>query len=783
MNDLNESIVGYNTYASSSANGGEGWSPIGNSTNPFRGNLDGQNHTISGIYISRSGDDYQGLFGYIGDDGVVAHLAVENVNITGNDYVGGLAGYNNGTVSYVYSKGIVSGSSYVGGLVGSDLSLLSYSYSTVDVSGTDYVGGLLGSATGSIVNNTYSAGSVSGSSDVGGLIGSSTGSVITASFYDTNTSGQNDTTKGTPKTTVEMMTHSTFASSGWNILYISGSVGHYPKLAFEDGGISENWFVTQAPTEIYTWYDLYEIHLHPEYTYIYKLMNNIGSGTSGYDTYASALANGGSGWTSIGNSTNKFNGIFDGQGYNISDLYINRGGETYLGLFGYVNLGAVVKNLNVENVSVVGNQLTAGIAGYNMGNIYACHASGVATASQRVGLITGEQHNLGVINETSATGNVTTSGSSASVFCGLNRGKIYNSYVWIGSVTGGNYMGGLVGYNYGMINNSYSLAYVGAGSFTGGLVGRKDASSLVYDSVYDTDTSTMVDNDGRGVPKTTEEMQTITTFTDIGWDIVLIGNHNGSKDIALWFIDNSTDYPKLWYEYLDIYPPIIYVESPVNTTYTSLSIPLAFNLNEIGYTWYSLNGGANTTATNTSLTVQIGQNHIVLWANDTDGNENYTETYFFVDDSSPNITIYLPQSVTYSILENVYWNVSAFDVLTNVSSICLSTDDNLTYPTCVYSTNWFTGYSTSMSEGSHTWYFRANDTTGNYVYESVTFNALFLNNVEGQLAEAGAGLGSFLSQITNPVVEIMLGLGIISGVLVILYGLVGAFRNVFTRFL
>ena len=54
----------------------------------------------------------------------------------------------------------------------------------------------------------------------------------------------------------------------------------------------------------------------------------------------------------IGNNTpttNRFMGSFNGNGYNITDLYINRSGNTYVGLFGFTN-GA---NKNFVNVGLV----------------------------------------------------------------------------------------------------------------------------------------------------------------------------------------------------------------------------------------------------------------------------------------------------------------------------------------------------------------------------------------------------------------------------------------------
>ena len=53
----------------------------------------------------------------------------------------------------------------------------------------------------------------------------------------------------------------------------------------------------------------------------------------------------------------------------------------------------------------------------------------------------------------------------------------------------------------------------------------------------------------------------------------------------------------------------------------------------------------------------------------------------------------------------------------------------------------------------------------------------FWDSVDSPLVESGYGLGSFLTAITNPVVNIVLGLGIVGGILAVLYGLSGAIKR------
>jgi len=142
----------------------------------FPGVFDGNSHIIFSLEINDSGagNDYIGLFGYVGIDGQVLNLAVEDVNIKGDDYVGGLIGWSDlGTASNCYSTGSISGFNYVGRLVGYNHGSVTNCYSSGLVSGTgDYIGGLIGWNEFGIVYSCYSRGLVSGTGNyIGGLIG------------------------------------------------------------------------------------------------------------------------------------------------------------------------------------------------------------------------------------------------------------------------------------------------------------------------------------------------------------------------------------------------------------------------------------------------------------------------------------------------------------------------------------------------------------------------------------------------------------------------------------
>ena len=108
----------YNDDTNDDRDNGAGWLPIGSLSSAFTGVFDGRGYAIANLYISRDAAEYVGLFGYIGRGGEVRNLGLAGVDITDRyyftnqdlrKYVGGLAGYNNGTISASYTTGTVSG--------------------------------------------------------------------------------------------------------------------------------------------------------------------------------------------------------------------------------------------------------------------------------------------------------------------------------------------------------------------------------------------------------------------------------------------------------------------------------------------------------------------------------------------------------------------------------------------------------------------------------------------------------------------------------------------------
>ena len=148
----------------------DGWQPIGDSVSMlFSATFNGNGYTIANLMSNRSSTDGVGLFGYAGGRSEIANLGLLNVDISGRNTVGGLAGSNIGTITNSYATGtILRSSSSVGGLAGNNSGNIMNSCATSTVSGAgDRIGGLVGNNSGTLTNSC-AIGSVSGNASVGG---------------------------------------------------------------------------------------------------------------------------------------------------------------------------------------------------------------------------------------------------------------------------------------------------------------------------------------------------------------------------------------------------------------------------------------------------------------------------------------------------------------------------------------------------------------------------------------------------------------------------------------
>lgn len=188
LNDLSISCTLTHDITLPTVSEGESnWTPIGDYKNPYTGTFNGGGHTITGLTVDQKETDNVGLIGYLGSDGKVQNLTLENVNLNGNLYVGGVVGYsNNGTVTACTVSGSINGKDYVGGIVGSNyLGTVTACYNTSStVNGSYLVGGVVGQNNKGIVTACYNAsGSIYGKVTVGGVVGDNYTGTVTACYW------------------------------------------------------------------------------------------------------------------------------------------------------------------------------------------------------------------------------------------------------------------------------------------------------------------------------------------------------------------------------------------------------------------------------------------------------------------------------------------------------------------------------------------------------------------------------------------------------------------------
>ena len=175
-----------------------GWLPIAdNNTDTdatrFTGTFEGNDNTISNLYINRPDSTHVGLFGYI--TGTISNLGIVGGSVTGKTYVGCLAGFSESSDlrnCYATGDATAAGSSArTGGLVGiSSGGKIINCYATGDATADDRAGGLVGSAQNSpTISGCYATGNAmatSVDSEAGGLVGYIIAALVQACYATGN---------------------------------------------------------------------------------------------------------------------------------------------------------------------------------------------------------------------------------------------------------------------------------------------------------------------------------------------------------------------------------------------------------------------------------------------------------------------------------------------------------------------------------------------------------------------------------------------------------------------
>jgi hypothetical protein len=575
MNDLNSTTYDYVSLAGATANGGNGWNPIGGTDDPFTGTFDGQGYEIRDMVINRPARDRTGLFGAV-EWGNIRNLGVVNATVAGQDYVGGLVGWiSNGDVSNCYVSGNITGwygpsedySDAVGGLVGANLQTDEYNaigrgnvsdcHATGNVTGMERVGGLVGWNAGP-VTNSYSSSNVTGGDYVGGLVGYNWGVDVSNSYFTGNVTGC--------CVVGGLVGYSRWAARMINSHYDYDEVLIDGQNAITIGALSaedfQEWLANDKSLDVNERLSqeggYYVINNISDFKQLlpfgqnglkFRLKNDLDL-TSEPDFYIPYLA-----------------GEFDGDGHNISNLNVNLYFAFGVGLFGYLACDGNVRDVGAENVNITGDWTVGGLVGYNDGTVSNSHSTGsVFGHESEVGGLVGCSmwrvinsysssnvsgmfyvgglvgYDFGYVSSSYSTGNV-AGDQYVGGLVGENYGTLSNSYS-TGNVTGNYDVGGLVGQNfYAAVSNCYATGNATGSGSVGGLVGY-NSGGTVTDSFWDTETSGHNTSAG-GTGKNTTEMKDFDTFSGAAWNITAVGGP-GERNIAyIWNIVDDLTYPFL----------------------------------------------------------------------------------------------------------------------------------------------------------------------------------------------------------------------------------------------
>jgi hypothetical protein len=554
-----------------------------------------------------------GLVGRLVSSSITKSFATGKVEGKG-DYTGGLVGMvsDYSSITDCYATGLVTGKESIGGLLGYHYygSTLTNSYSTGGVISSGMGGGLIGSTNGGVVSNCYWNSETSNQSISATGEAKNTNQMTLSATFQTWAFGSTwsisegftypylkwQVEPGTPglfnyppsfvppanliatrnsswisldwqapsigsPTAYNIYRDGLILSSTTSLNYSDGSVSNYITYKYEVSavyGTDESAHSNSVEIFLHTGFsggdgtelnpylvsnagELNTVRLYP--TAYFKQINNIDLGSAPWNT--------GKGWKPIGSISSTFTGSYDGNGYTINNLTINRPYEDYVGLFGFSE-GIYIKNLSVngsitgndyvgaivgenDNNSQINNQVNATVSGrdYVGGIVGISYATSInkSTSSGTInstgnysGGLVGGLYISGIINNSSSNMVTSSSGNYIGGIIGTTEQSTVSNSFFSGSVAGNYYVGGITGFvNYlGIVNTCYSIGTVSGTTNVGGVVGKREYAAKVLSSYWNTETSGTVTSAG-GEGRTTDEMTyTYGANTYVGWDFTYI---------------------------------------------------------------------------------------------------------------------------------------------------------------------------------------------------------------------------------------------------------------------
>ncbi len=347
----------------------------------------------------------------------------------------------------------------------------------------------------------------------------------------------------------------------------------------------------EGAVAITDWDDLTDIWDDLDGTY--KLENDLGVTTDGYDDYHSSLQ----GAIPIGDDTTPFTGEFYGQGYKISGLEMDRD-SSRVGLFGKCD-GAELYDLFIDNASIKGpdeeeNDMVGILAGHFKGYVKNCHSSGTIEGYDHqvgglIGYLSGgdtevnESEVIHCSSKATVKGMVMVGGLIGAA--GIGWSTIEQSKADC-TIRGDSASSGFIGTIYISDGKHIIIRDCHSAGSVNTLVGTSNGFVCPFSGdeaddtyVFDCYSLTSVIAEGQGIAygfsptelaeaencfweyesagttndgsqaemKTEAEMLSIDTFS--AWDIVAKGDYDPEDPPShVWFMQDGSDYPNLWWE-------------------------------------------------------------------------------------------------------------------------------------------------------------------------------------------------------------------------------------------
>jgi hypothetical protein len=298
------------------------------------------------------------------------------------------------------------------------------------------------------------------------------------------------------------------------------------EVVLEDGTSEHPWIINDCQ-------ELQDMNLNLDGNY--QLNNDI-------DCSLTRTWNNGLGFSPVGTcdyecnqnglTTANFKGSLNGNGHKITNLYINRPSEYYIGLFGYVT-DTNIENVGLEDVNITGGIVVGALAGTVRTNC-------VIENSFSKGIVTSADSTVGGLIGMLDRATVQKSYSTATVrgvsivggFVGsIDAFVTINNCYATGAASGTTQVGGFSGRTtFSEINNSYSSGLVTGDDSLGGFSGPNMVGTAT-DSYWDIESSGQESSE-LGEGKTTTQMKQQATYQN--WDFDTI-----------WEIQEGTSYPTL----------------------------------------------------------------------------------------------------------------------------------------------------------------------------------------------------------------------------------------------